>query len=86
MSKHSESQQFDNAILRQRIELIFSRAESWETCTMPLTTQEITAKVMEEQGPFFEDEALIILILEGMNYKYVINEFNHKGYWLVNPA
>jgi len=87
MKNLSEDQKFDNNILFQRIDLVFTRANDWPDCTMPLLTDEVIEKVMEEQGHWFDhDPILIITVMEEMKFIFSLNEINQKRYWLVNPA
>lgn len=87
MKNLSESQSFDNSVLFQRIELIFKRADCWPECAMPLLNEEMIEKVLEEQGVWFDhNPALIVTVMEELEFKFSLNEHNQKRYWLVNPA
>lgn len=87
MAKYFEDQKYENVILLQRVELIFSPAKNWQTCTMPMTTDEMVAKVFEELGMYFDgNSSLVIKIMEDLHVRYEFNEFNTKMYWLINPA
>lgn len=86
MSKHFQDQKFDNSILYQRVELVFSPAKNWKTCTMPMTTEEMVAKILDELGIWFDSPELVVRIMEDLHYIYDMNEHNQKMYWLINPA
>lgn len=88
MAKHFEEQKFENNVLYQRIGLIFAPAKNWKTCTMPMTMDEMIAKVLEELSIYFDPEMpeLIVQIMDDLCFPYLMNEYNHKMYWLVNPV
>lgn len=87
MATYFKDQTCENAILYQRIELIFTPAKNWQTCLLPLTTDEMTAKVFEEMGLYFDANPLLVTkIMEDLNFNYEFNEHNGKRYWLINPV
>lgn len=87
MAKHFDDQQYENAVLYQRIQLIFAPAQNWQTCTMPMTTDEMVAKVLDEIGIYFQGNPILVTkILEDLKFIYSFNEHNGKRYWLINPA
>lgn len=87
MAKHFEDQQYENAALYQRIELIFAPAQNWQTCTMPMTTDEMVAKILDELGIYFQGNSILVIkVMEDLNFRYEFNEYNNKMYWLINPA
>lgn len=86
MTSFTEDQKYDDNILFQRIELVFTKAANWETCTMPMSTTEMVARVREEQGIFFHSDELVVLVMEYLDFPYKLNENNQKHYWLLNPS
>lgn len=87
MAKHFDDQIYENAILYQHVELFFKPAENWETCLLPLTNDEMIAKIFEEIGIYFQGNPILVTkILEDLKFIYSFNEHNGKRYWLINPA
>lgn len=75
---------YPNSVLFQRLEALYSPAQDWETCTMPLTMFDFLEKIKDNMPGFFESDDQIVDVLEQLHFKFVLNENNKKHYWLVN--
>ena len=71
----------------QRVEQLFVPAKNWKTSELQLTTEEMVIKILEELGAWFQgNSALVIKIMEDLNFMYDYNEHNGKRYWLINSV
>lgn len=73
-------------VLLQLLESIYQPADSWDSCTMPLTTERIVQNVRDHFPGKFPNREEVIRILQMLHINYQYNEHNCKWYWLVNPS
>lgn len=81
-----EEQRYPDNVLYQRIEQLYTPAQDWESCSMPMTNEELIRVVSESLPGFFDGPEKILTIFEGLHFLFERNEHNNKHYWLVNPA
>ncbi|SDM40472.1 hypothetical protein [Pedobacter antarcticus] len=81
-----EESKYGDNVLFQRVEQIFIPAESWLTCEMPMTTEEMVLAIHANLPGYFPDNEKVLQIMEQLHFKFERNEFNNKRYWLLNPA
>lgn len=79
----SEESKYPDNVLLQLIESVYRPAENWESCTLPMTTDQIVKKLMEHFPGKFEDSDQITRLLEALHVQHAYNEHNGKWYWLL---